>query len=294
MDVLDAASAMYKLANSLFHDLLHKTTVQRGLDPRDFALFSFGGTAGMHVAAYAEELGTPQIVIPYSASVHGAFGLITSDIAHEDQITQPMHLPVDVAEIAGIYQQLERRMLDQLAEEGFSGDSVRLQRAVDMRYRRQVHIMTVPVDSDGPIDEAVLERAVARFESLYREKYGAESAYREAGIELVSFRLRGEGIVRKPEFGHAEAGDADASHAIAARVEAWVPGADEMREVDGYDFERLAPGSAFDGPAIVWTPITTVVVAEGQRARVDEYRNLVITTSVGRGDGLAATAAAQA
>jgi N-methylhydantoinase A len=294
MDLLEAAAAMYKLSNSLFHDLLHKTTVQRGLDPRSFALFSFGGTAGMHVAAYAEELGTPQIVIPYSASVHGAFGLITSDIAHEDQITQPMHLPADVGEVAGIYEQLEARMREQLAEEGFSGEAVHLQRAVDMRYRRQVHIMTVPVESDGPIDEAVLERAVARFESLYQEKYGKESAYREAGIELVSFRLRGEGRVRKPDFRHADPGDPDASHAIAARVEAWVPLADEMREVDGYDFERLVPGNELEGPAIIWTPITTVVVAAGQRARVDEYKNLVITTSVGRSGGLAPTAAAQA
>ncbi|HEY2052425.1 MAG TPA: hydantoinase/oxoprolinase family protein [Solirubrobacterales bacterium] len=281
MDVMEGAQAIYRLANGLFHDLLHKTTVQRGLDPRDFTLFSFGGTAGMHVASYAEELGVPRIVIPYSASVHGAFGLITSDIAHEDQVTQPMTHPADVGEVAAIYDDLERRMVEQLAEEGFSGDGIRLQRAIDMRYRRQVHILTVPVDSDGPVDGATLEGAVERFEDLYKEKYGEESAYREAGIELVSFRLRGEGIVRKPELRHADAGGGDASEAIVKRVEAWVPLAEEMREVDGYDFERLRPGSSFAGPAIVWTPITTVVVGDGQRVEVDEYKNLVIHTSVG-------------
>jgi N-methylhydantoinase A len=294
MDELEAAAAMYKLANSLFHDLLHKTTVQRGLDPRDFSLFSFGGTAGMHVAAYADELGTPQIVIPYSASVHGAFGLITSDIAHEDQATQPIQVPADAAEVAGIYEQLEQRMVAQLAEEGFSGDAVRLQRAVDMRYRRQVHILTVPVDSDGPLDSGTLERAVDRFEALYREKYGKDSAYREAGIEMVSFRLRGEGLVRKPDFRHADAGESAAAHAIVKRVRAWVPIADEMREVDGYDFERLEPGNTFEGPAVVWTPITTAVVAEGQQARVDEYKNLVITTSIGRAGAATAAVGASA
>jgi N-methylhydantoinase A len=189
--------------------------------------------------------------------------------------------PADAGEVAGIYADLERRMLDQLAEEGFSGDAVRLQRAIDMRYRRQVHILTVPVDTAGPVDAATLEGAVERFEELYKEKYGEESAYREAGIELVSFRLRGEGAVRKPELRHADAGDADASEAIVKRVEAWVPLAEEMREVDGYDFERLRPGAAFAGPAIVWTPITTVVVGDGQGVEVDEYKNLVIHTSVG-------------
>src|SRR5690606_9869801 len=82
--VLEAAAAMYTLANSMIYDLLHMATVQRGLDPRTFALFSFGGTAGMHVAAYGDELGVSHIVIPHSASMHGAFGLITSDIVHED------------------------------------------------------------------------------------------------------------------------------------------------------------------------------------------------------------------
>jgi N-methylhydantoinase A len=279
MDVMEGAQAIYRLANSLFHDLLHKTTVQRGLDPRDFTLFSFGGTAGMHVAAYAEELGVPRIVIPYSASVHGAFGLITSNIAHEDQVTQPMTHPADAAEVAAIYDDLERRMLDQLTEEGFSGDGVHLQRAMDMRYRRQVHILTVPVETGGPVDEATLEGAIERFEELYKEKYGEESAYREAGIELVSFRLRGEGLVRKPELRHAEAAGADASEAIVKRVAAFVPSVGEMREVDGYDFERLRPGSSFAGPAIVWTPITTVVVGDGQRVSVDEYKNLVIDTA---------------
>jgi N-methylhydantoinase A len=281
MDVMEGAQAIYRLANSLFHDLLHKTTVQRGLDPRDFTLFSFGGTAGMHVAAYAEELGVPRIVIPYSASVHGAFGLITSNIAHEDQVTQPMTHPADAAEVAAIYDDLERRMVEQLAEEGFSGEGVHLQRAMDMRYRRQVHILTVPVETGGPVDEATLEGAIERFEELYKEKYGEESAYREAGIELVSFRLRGEGLVRKPELRHAEAAGADAAEAIVKRVEAFVPSAGEMREVDGYDFERLRPGSAFAGPAIVWTPITTVVVGDGQRVAVDEYKNLVIDTALG-------------
>jgi N-methylhydantoinase A len=289
LDTIDAAAAMYKLANSLFFDLLHKTTVQRGLDPRGFSLFSFGGTAGMHVAAYGEELGVREIVIPQSASVHGAFGLITSDIAHEDQITHPMHAPVDVAEVRGIFDELEQRMVAQLEEEGFSGERIALRRSVDMRYRRQVHILTVPVAGDGALDDHSLEQTVELFERLYEEKYGKESAYREAGIELVSFRIRGEGSVRKPDFRVEEVGARDASHAVAKTVRAWVDKAGEVQEVNGYDFERMSPGNALEGPAVVWTPITTLVMAPGQVARVDEYKNLVISAS-----GVAEPAAAAA
>ena len=276
LDLLPAAAAMYKLANSLFFDLLHKTTVQRGLDPRRFALFSFGGTAGMHVAAYGEALGVPHIVVPYSASVHGAFGLVTSDIAHEDQITHPLHAPFDLEAIAGIYAELDERIRAQLAVEGFARSEMVLRRAVDMRYRRQVHIVTVPFAGEEVSDEA-LAHTVELFERLYEEKYGPQSAYREAGIELVSFRLRGSARVREHHFQAEELTAADPAHALVERVEAWVDKAGEVQDVPGFDFELLVPGNEILGPAIVWTPITTLVVAPAQVARVDEYRNIVVS-----------------
>jgi len=275
--LIEAAAAMYRFANSLFHDLLHKTTVQRGLDPRRLDLFSFGGTAGMHVAAYAEELRVNRIVIPYSAAVHGAFGLITSDIAHEDQITHPLHLPVELGVVNDVFGELESRVAGQLAEEGFEPSGITLQRSIDMRYRRQVHILTVPVEHDGPMTDDAMERTLALFERLYQEKYGRESAYREAGIELVSFRLRGSGSVRKPELQAEELGDADASHAVVKTVQAWVDADEELQELDGYDFELMVPGNTVAGPGIVWTPITTLVLAPGQVATVDGYRNLIVS-----------------
>jgi N-methylhydantoinase A len=276
LDLIQAAAAMYKLANSLFFDLLHKTTVQRGLDPRRFALFSFGGTAGMHVGAYGEQLGVSGIVIPHSASVHGAFGLVTSDVAHEDQITHPLRAPFDTETVAGIYRQLEDRIVGLLADEGFERAEMRLQRAIDMRYRRQVHIVTVPFAADETSLET-LEQTVELFERLYEEKYGPQSAYREAGIELVSFRVRGVGAVGKHDFRAEVLGDRDAAAALVTHVSAWVDKAAEIQEVPGYDFERLRPGNVVDGPAIVWSPITTLVVPPGQSASVDEYRSIVVS-----------------
>jgi N-methylhydantoinase A len=278
MPVVDAAAAMYKLANNLFHDLLHKTTVQRGLDPRRFALFSFGGTAGMHVGAYGEQLGVSAIVIPHSASVHGAFGLVTSDVAHEDQITHPLHAPFDVAAASSIFAELQGRIVAQLEAEGFSGGDMRLQRAVDMRYRRQVHIVTVPFLS-ADVTAQALDETVDLFERLYEEKYGPQSAYREAGIELVSFRVRGTGSVGRHDFFAEPLGDADPAAALVSHVEAWVDKAGAMQLVPGYDFDRLQPGNVVAGPAIVWSSITTLVVPAEHSARVDEYRSLVVTAS---------------
>lgn len=275
--VPEAAAAIYRLANSMIYDLLHKATIQRGLDPRQFALFSFGGTAGMHVAAYGDELGVAQIVIPYSASVHGAFGLTTSDIVHEDQTTKPMTEPWDVALLQEIFDSLAHNVTEQLLQEGFAEDEIRLERSIDMRYRRQVHILTAPVAGNGQLTGEALDSTIAQFETLYEGRYGQESAYREAGIELVSYRVRGSGLVKTPELPEHEPGETDAEHAVVEVRRAWVEKARAFQDVKGYDFTRLVPGNEVPGPAIIWTPITTVVTNPDQVARVDKYKNLIIT-----------------
>lgn len=279
MDVPEAAAAMYRLANSMIYDLLHKVTIQRGLDPRQFAIFSYGGTAGMHVAAYGDELGASHIIIPHSASVHGAFGLITSDIVHEDQTTSPMKAPWALEQINSIYEELRGRVEDQLNQAGFKNDEIRIRRSVDMRYRRQVHILTVPVPGQGTLGEQDLEETLRLFERLYEERYGKESAYREAGVEMVSYRVRGEGIVKTPEFRVQDLGDKDPSSAVVETRKAWVQQAGEFQDVRGYDFERLRPGHEISGPSIIWTPITTIVLNPDQVARVDEYKNLIVARS---------------
>lgn len=276
LELSDAAGAMYRLANSLIHDLLHRTTVQRGLDPRRFALFSFGGTAGMHVAAYGGELGVERIVVPHSASVHGAYGLVTSDVAHEDQITRPLRAPAEPAEVAPIFEELERRARELLAGEGFDEASMVFDRSIDMRYRRQVHVLTTPLAEGEGISEERLERTTAAFERLYQERYGKESAFREAGIELVSFRLRATGRLERPAPEPAPLREIEAESGLVANVEAWVDADGATALVPGYDFGRLEPGSAVMGPAIIWTPITTVVVGRGQTATVDGFSNLIL------------------
>jgi N-methylhydantoinase A len=177
--------------------------------------------------------------------------------------------------------------------EGFAQDDIRLHRSIDMRYRRQVHILTVPFAADGGFTTDAIEQAVDLFERLYEEKYGPQSAYREAGIELVSFRLRGSGSVRKPEVHAEELGGNDAAAAVEKRVTAWVDSKEEMQEVNGYDFERLTPGDVIEGPAVIWSPITTLVVRPGQVARLDGFRNLLIAPAGAAGAEAGALATAE-
>lgn len=280
MSVVDAASSMYRLANNMIYDLLHKATVQKGLDPRKFALFSFGGTAGMHVASYGARLGVDRTVIPHSASVQGAFGLVISDIVHEEQVSKPMRLPVDPAVVGAVFKELEARVVGQFVEEGFPARDVALSGSVDMSYRQQTHILTVPVLGDGKaITDTTLTELVDLFESMYREKYGPEAGYREAGIELVSFRVRGAVPSSGTMLAEQDLASPDPEEAVVEERSVWVDGAHGMQTVRGYDFELLRSGNAVPGPAVIWSPITTVVVGFDQVAHVDSYRNLVMRAS---------------
>jgi N-methylhydantoinase A len=272
----DAASRIYRLANSIIYDMLHKATVQRGLDPRRFTLVSIGGTAGMHVAAYASLLGVEQIIIPATASVHCAAGLLNSDVVHEEQIAKPSRLPVIPRDVESIFASLSRRVLARLRQEGFEAEAVSTARSIDMRYARQTNIVTVPVEDSPRFDALLLDKTVDRFEDLYRKRYGDESGYREAGIELVNFRFRGIGHVNRPRQSQSPTVGGEPDSALVDRRVAWVDDLGEFLDVNGYSFDRLRPGDVVRGPAIIWSAMTTVVLRSVDAARVDGRANLIL------------------
>jgi len=277
MEVLEAAGAMYKLANSFVYDLLHKQTVEQGLDPREYTMFVYGGTAGMHMGAIAPQLGIGRIVVPYSAAVHGAFGLVSADVVYTDLISRTVQAPAGADLVNALFDSLAARMVERLAEAGFEREDISIQRSVNMRYRRQVHVINTPVDGQGPLTEADLEKVSARFEEIYAERYGRGAGYREAGIEMVAFVTRGIARLRKPQLTKQRLGSADPGAAYVETRSAYFGTVGETRQARCYDFERLAPGCEVEGPAIIWTPITTIVVNPGQTAACDGYKNIVMT-----------------
>ncbi len=277
-----AAAAVYRLTNGLIYDFLHKTTVQRGLDPREYLLFSTGGTAGMHLPLVGQQLGVAGVVVPHSASVQGAFGLVTSDIVSEEMVTRPQPFPGDVTAAATTLADLTKRGMLRLHGHRQSKSGSRVRWMIDMRFRRQVHIISVPifsglVDEAPEIDQPLLEEGVHRFEQMYEERYGAGSAFREAGVEFVAYRARvwiEVQSVTEQDEGERLPTSTAAPHLVGR---AWAPGRDTFEEMDCYDFSLLPIGATLSGPAIIWTPITTVVLAAGQTAAVDAMRNLRIT-----------------
>ena len=276
MGVDRAAFGIYRVAAAQITDLIHEITVERGLDPRDFVLHAFGGSCALLAGVFGRELNVKRVIVPYTASVNCAFGLVSADIVHEYAHTTTRPVPTPAAEINALFAPMIARARAQLGEEGFPETAIGLEWSVDMRYRRQVHEVTTPVRAATPLDEAGLAALVDDFEALYERKYGKGSAYRDAGIEMTMFRLSARGPMTRPEIPAEPLGGTDPGAARLGTREVFVDAADGLVPAAIYDFEKLAPGNLIDGPAVIHTPITTIVVQAAQTGRIDEYRNIVI------------------
>ena len=126
-------------------DLIRKVTIQKGFDPRDFALFAFGGAGPVHAAVFARELGIDRVVIPQgeTASVWCAFGAVASDILHVDERVEITRAPFDPARISALLAELRARGAAQLERDGVTRERQRFALSVDMRHRGQINEVEV-------------------------------------------------------------------------------------------------------------------------------------------------------
>lgn len=279
MTVEEAAFGIFRIANAQSSDLIHKITVEQGLDPRDFVLHAFGGSCPMLASAFAEELQVKHVLVPYAASVNCAFGLATADIVHEYAHIETLSMPANVESINSFYAPMLEEARQALDKAGFSEERMQFKWSVACRYALQVHEIITPVHAATPLDQQGLDTLVKDFESLYESRYGRGSAYRDAGIEMTQFRLTASGLITRPRLEQAAKAAADASAALVGERQIYVDRSADLARADIYDFEKLLPGHRLAGPAVIHTPITTIVVQDRQEAHMDGYRNILIETA---------------
>ncbi|WP_103381719.1 hydantoinase/oxoprolinase family protein [Pseudonocardia dioxanivorans] len=276
LTVEEAAAAIYAVQNAQTGDLLRKTVVEAGHDPRGFVLYAFGGAGPAHCAGYAAEVGVGEVVVPLGpvASAFSAFGLASSDIVLAAELSDPTVVPFDPARAEHNFAVLEQRVRDGLERQGVRFETVELHREVDMRYAMQLAEVTTPV-ANGPLDIAAIEDAATAFEARYAELYGKDAGFREAGIQAITFRVRGVGVLPfSPELPLVPGATGPAEPAATRPV-----CLDTRRgyvDTPVYDYRELRAGHVLTGPAIVEVPTTTVVVPGGTTGTVDGLGSLTI------------------
>ncbi len=278
MDEVEAASGIYRIANSHMSDLIRKATVEKGHDPRNFVLFAFGGAGPVHTSRYAAELGIKEVIVPVTASVHGATGLISSDVVYVHGKSDHLLVPADLTRVNANFSLLIERAVKDLKSAGFGDADIRIIRSLDMRYRYQVHELTVPFPAGiAEITEIDIEKIYDHFDALYEKAYGKGSGYREAGKEILTFRVTAVGVLKKPQIKSVSVSkNANPGVASKGKRDVYFEERRGFVSTDIYDFDKLVPGVEIVGPGIIETPVTTVVVNPRDRAMIDPFRNVRI------------------
>ncbi|MDV6245850.1 hydantoinase/oxoprolinase family protein [Rhodococcus opacus] len=279
LSIEDAAAAIYAVQNAQTGDLLRKTVVEAGHDPRDFVLYAFGGSGPAHCAAYAAEVGVREVIVPLGqvASAFSAYGLASSNIVLAAELSDPAAMPLDPTRADRNFTQLENQVLEQLNRQGLTFTRVEIEREIDMRYSMQLAEVATPIPA-GNLDAEEIARASDLFEQRYAELYGEDSGFREAGIQAITYRVRATGILpfspTLPELKSADSADASAARISTRKV--CLDGKLGYVDTDVYDYSKLLAGHVLPGPAIVEVPTTTVVVPHGTTGTVDRLGNLTI------------------
>jgi N-methylhydantoinase A len=249
-------------------------SVQRGHDPREYALVAFGGAGPLHAARLARELEIPRILVPRHPGILCALGLLLSDLRTDHARTRLV--PATAAalpEMTETFDDLARRAEAWFEREGIPPAARHLRRAVDMRYAGQNYELPVAWPA-GPPGPARRPELIEGFERAHEQMYGYIAA--EEPIQAVTFRLEAIASARRPET-RAHAPSATASASIGSR-DVWLPEAGKLVAVPVYDRERLEPGHRLSGPAIVEQMDATTLLLPGQTAAVDPHLNLDVAS----------------
>ncbi|MBV9454138.1 MAG: hydantoinase/oxoprolinase family protein, partial [Rubrobacter sp.] len=255
LDAEEGALGVVRVANAEMLRALRVISVERGLDPREFALLAFGGAGGMHACSLAEELGIETVLIPRAGGVLSALGLAISDLRRDYVRPYLTNLEdVDEGEFEGKFKDMESSASEDLEDPEYT-------RQADLRYRGQS--FELMVDADGSF-----EKLEERFHATHEQRYG----YRMDNelVEMVNLRLIATVAVEKPQPEEPPA----EGKAESERREVNFDG--EWQEVLVLDRDRMGKGSEVVGPAIVEFRESTCVVRPGWQGAVDGVGTLVL------------------
>ena len=266
----DAAAGIYRMVNLRMADGIRLMTLRRGVDPRRYALLSFGGAAGLHAAEVARELEIKRIIVPTAASVLSAWGMLTSDLRYEVSSTHyGAGQRITPADVRSIFAGLERQATSRL-QSWFSGEVV-IERSAEMRYGEQIFEIDVPLnDLDWRSDDIV-----NRIEELFHRRHEELYTYASPDQEVVFVNARVAAIGVIPQGENASRNEATMFTCTPLGKRKAFFGA--WRDVPVYAADALIPGHTIEGPAIVEAETTTVVVDSGDRIVVDDLGWLDIT-----------------
>ncbi len=271
LDVHQAAQGILDIVNENMFGALRLVTVQKGLDPRDFALVAFGGAGPMHGNAIGMLAGAYPVIVPPTPGVLSALGFLYSDVKNEFAKTFIRNLgDVQAGEVIEVLSTLGRDAKSWLQEEGIDDQAQDLHYQVDIRYFRQGYEFSMDVNPDA-LSNGGLGDLEDRFGAAHERLYGFRLS---APVELVNLRAVGTGRVTKIGFPKFESEGPDPSAALIDEHRVHFEGGFVASKI--YDRELLKAGNRIAGPAVIVQKDSTTVIHPEHIGEVDAYLNILI------------------
>ena len=277
VDLAAATIGVYRVATNQIAEAIRTVTVERGSDPRDYALVAFGGGGPLHAAAVARELGLGQIIVPRHPGLFSARGIATADFNHDyiQSVVRPIS-EVSASDVSTTFAVLTRQAETDLDAEGIAENLRDMVPALDLRYLGQTTEITVPLVGAVESLSDSFEEVVDQFHQLHDRLY--TFSVPDEPVELVNVRLRAVGTVDKPPLPPAD-GTGKTPTSIGERL-ILLPDGEGAEPLPVYRRDQLAPGDVLAGPALIEEPSSTTLVLADMDVTVDPYENMIIALSL--------------
>jgi N-methylhydantoinase A/oxoprolinase/acetone carboxylase beta subunit len=256
-----AAEGLLAVTNASLGGAIRLSLFEKGLDPRDFAMIAFGGAAGLHAIAVADELGLRRVVFPERASTLSAYGILHSNLAHDLVRSKVLPATADSLDaLAAMAESLRAEATARLDGDAVPEEHRQIELAADMRYKGQAFELMIPA-AGSTFDRATLDGLVEGFHDTHRRRFSYANP--GAAVEIVSLRV--SAIGRLPMLSGAVALPAAAENKAARQRSIWLGG--RWREVATWSRSAIGPDTRIDGPALIEEAYTTVLIADGWHCR---------------------------
>jgi len=269
-----AANGIIAITNTSLAAAIRLSLFEKGLDPRDFTILSFGGAGSIHACAVADELGIKRIIFPANASTFSAWGILHSDIAHDFARSRVM--PFDEmaqSPLQEIVTSLREQGESQLTEDAIPENDREYRLAVDLRYKGQAFELTIPWSGDR-VDAAAIKATRDAFHATHKQRFSYSNPHDI--VELVTVRLTAVGRLARES---TDEEDVPVSETALRHRRVWL--GDAWHELPVWKRDALRPGTRIDGPAIVEEDYTTVLIGPGWEATCGPHRHLIAVKNGG-------------
>ncbi|MFB3119080.1 MAG: hydantoinase B/oxoprolinase family protein, partial [Stenotrophomonas maltophilia] len=295
LSTVEAAYGVHQLVSTAIAEGIRLMSVKKGVDPREFTLFAFGGASGLQASRVARQLQMAKVYLPAAAPVLSAFGMLSTDLKYSFSRSYPATLDgIDLGAVRSILEELEAQGRERLGSQGLAAqdldahdladESYQVARSADMRYLDQIYEVNIPLPDLAQNDDALIAEWAANFHRRYEELFSYRQVDQE--IRLTTLRVETLGLLprldlpERDDSKSAASGEGENAGGLVPKEfrRAYLGG---WQEVPVYGTESLIRGTEVKGPAILESDFTTILVEPGDLALMDQLGGIELQISFG-------------